>query len=82
MIKVKCQAGVPKDSEQEVDQDLEQFEQYVEARGLGPPLSKPERAIIKTYLYWKLWGAKGEGDRRLAAAPGGRDGEGSVGLRF
>lgn len=80
MINVTCQAGVPKDSEPEVDQDLEQFEQYVEARGLGPPLSKPERAIIKTYLYWKMWGAKGEA---VPAKQGGPDGGGgSVGLRF
>jgi len=69
MIVVKCDSKVPKDSEREVDQDLEQFEKYMEIRGLGPKLSRPERAIIKTYLYWKMWEAKEEGTPVVQGAP-------------
>ncbi len=43
-----------KDLEEAVDEDLAAFERFMLTR-VDPsgPLSKPERAIIKTYLYWK-----------------------------
>ncbi len=37
----------------EVDADLDAFSGTLQANG-GDPLAKPERAILKTYLAWKL----------------------------
>lgn len=44
-----------------VDQDIEAFNTYFEGLG-NDPLVKSERAIIKTYLHWKM-----KGDRDGAA---------------
>lgn len=54
MIAVEVGAMSDKDLEEAVDEDLAAFEQFMLTR-VDPsgPLSKPERAIIKTYLYWK-----------------------------
>jgi hypothetical protein len=37
-----------------VDKDLDAFSKFYEARLKNGPLSKFERAAIKTYLAWKL----------------------------
>jgi len=42
--------------EQDADEDIEKFELFLEEKGLEP-LAKPERAIIKTYLWYKLFGS-------------------------
>ena len=40
--------------EEEVDADIAAFEKFMMTRvDTSGPLSKPEKAIIKTYLYWK-----------------------------
>ena len=39
--------------EKAVDQDLEQFSAFCSS-GLGEPLVPAERAILKTYIAWKL----------------------------
>lgn len=39
--------------EAQVDADLADFNKFCADR-LGEPLALPERAIIKTYLAWKL----------------------------
>ena len=37
-----------------VDEDITEFEKFMMAKvDNSGPLSKPEKAIIKTYLYWK-----------------------------
>jgi hypothetical protein len=40
-------------AERIVDRDLDTFTQFMEQRG-GEGLARPERAIVKTYLAWKL----------------------------
>jgi hypothetical protein len=37
-----------------VDTDIAEFEVFFREKGLGAALMKPEVAIIKTYLWWKL----------------------------
>ena len=54
MIKVTCESTDRKMIEPEVDQDIEQFDKWMQGSGLGDPLSRPERAIIKTWLAYKL----------------------------
>jgi hypothetical protein len=39
--------------EQDVDEDIRQFNEWFQTLG-NDPLSRPERAIIKTYLAYKL----------------------------
>lgn len=46
--------------EAEVDEDIRQFEAWFCREGKNDPLIGPERAIIKTYLWMKLHGAKKE----------------------
>ena len=42
------------DLEKAVDEDLVEFEKFMmEKVDDSGPLSGPEKAIIKTYLYWK-----------------------------
>jgi hypothetical protein len=46
-----------------VDEDINDFEQYFAQLGAGPNelnerLLPVERAAIKTYLYWKLFGER------------------------
>jgi hypothetical protein len=54
MIKVTCESTDRLAVEQEVDQDIAGFDKWVQGSGLGDPLSRPERAIIKTWLAYKL----------------------------
>lgn len=55
-ITITTTAREGKPLEEEVDEDLRAFEQYftsqVDPSG-GPRLSRPEYAILKTYLWWK-----------------------------
>jgi len=53
MITVEVAAYSDKDLEEAVDEDLDEFEKFFRARGLGSKLILAERAIIKTYLWWK-----------------------------
>lgn len=41
-----------------MDEDIERFSKYMEGMALpaGSPLSRPERALLKTYLVAKLRG--------------------------
>ena len=39
--------------EQQVDLDIDAFDQWFQALG-NDPLSRPERAIVKTYCAYKL----------------------------
>jgi hypothetical protein len=52
---LKLQATVPEGGslEQVVDEDIICFEEYFKKLG-NDPLSKPEKAIIKTYLWFKV----------------------------
>lgn len=49
--------GNPTSVEGTVDQDINAFEQYFQGLG-NDSLMGPERAIIKTYLHYKLFGPK------------------------
>lgn len=79
MITVRCEAPTSKASEAEADQIIERFERELSARPLGGPLDRHERAIIKTFLRWALWGwgLKEEAAQQSVDDPGGQ-----VGLRF
>lgn len=79
MIRVQCDAAASAASEAEVDQDIEQFERELSMRPMGGPLDRHERAIVKTYLRYKLWGW---GIMERAAPQDGGDPGGQVGLRF
>lgn len=46
--------------EQAVDEDIRRFEEWFCGDGRNDPLVGSERAIIKTYLWMKLHGAKKE----------------------
>lgn len=69
-ITVTCLAKVPAASEPEVDLDLKEFEAHLVESNMGPELDRHERAIIKTYLHWKLWGAKDKAARPKPDDPG------------
>jgi hypothetical protein len=58
MIQVTCDSVERKQSEREVDQDLVEFDRFLLDRKLGDPMTRYERSIVKTYLWWKMWGAK------------------------
>ena len=66
MLKVLTDAKTSKESEPEVDAELDAFSRWLVATERGGELLKIERATIKSYLYWKLW-AKEEG--AAGAAP-------------
>ena len=40
---------------EEVDEDLERFSKYFESLG-NDPVSRYEKAFVKTYLHWKTHG--------------------------
>ena len=46
------------DLEAMVDEDINAFELWFKERGLGDNLLLPERAVIKTYLWWKTHGGQ------------------------
>ena len=50
-VEVKVEEG--QTLEQAVDADIEKFDQFMIARVDDQPLTKFERAIIKTFLAWK-----------------------------
>ena len=74
MIQVSCGTADRKQSEQEVDSDLERFDRFLQNRKLGDPMTRYERSIVKTYLWWKMWGATEE------VVPDGNDPEGQGGV--
>lgn len=45
------------DLEKAVDADIDAFEKFFVSLG-NDPLARPERAAIKTYLYYKTHGAE------------------------
>ena len=47
----------PAQAEQAVDEDLGAFSTHFQALG-NDPLTKFEAAAIKTYIFWKLYGAR------------------------
>lgn len=54
MLKVTVEQGVPTtELERVVDADVEEFSQFFQSLG-NEPLVRGEKAIIKTYLAWKL----------------------------
>jgi hypothetical protein len=54
MIEVKVYSEPDKTEEQIVDEDLRQFSEFFEQElDNSGGLSKPERSLLKTYLYWK-----------------------------
>ena len=55
---IQIQSTLPKEKQEEaVDEELEAFSAWMGDK--GGPLSRPERAIVKTYLAWKLGVANG-----------------------
>ena len=55
---LSLQSTLPKEKQEEdVDQELSTFSAWMDDK--GGPLSRPEAAIIKTYLAWKLGVANG-----------------------
>ena len=54
--------------EQDVDNDINEFEAYFTGALRNSPLVHGERAILKTYLHWKITGGVREG-----AAVGGAE---------
>ena len=56
-LSVQLHEVQPHDVEKTVDQDIEDFNEFF--RGLGnEPIIRSEKAIIKTFLAWKLGLAK------------------------
>lgn len=41
-----------------VDSDIAEFNEWFQAEGKNDPLTPAEKAIIKTYLWWKTLGQK------------------------
>lgn len=60
MITVQAENVEAGKLEEVVDADIRKFEEWFCREGKNDPLSGPERAIIKTYLWLKLHGAKKE----------------------
>lgn len=54
-IIVEASAYSDKDLEELVDEDIAQFSAYFTSLG-NDPMSKFEKAAIKTYLHWKTHG--------------------------
>lgn len=53
-ITISSSAMSDKDLEQEVDEDLAEFEKFMmEKVDDSGPLSGPEKAILKTWIWWK-----------------------------
>jgi|HubBroStandDraft_1064217.scaffolds.fasta_scaffold265773_3 hypothetical protein len=62
-VKVVVAQEDPSDSkelERIVDVDIAAFDTYFQGLG-NDPLSRPERAIIKTFLHWKVKGPQPHG---------------------
>jgi hypothetical protein len=53
MVHVEVRADEGQTAEQAVDQDIERFDKFMLARVDDQPLTRFERAILKTYLRWK-----------------------------
>jgi hypothetical protein len=53
MIKIQTEKKDGKELEQEVDEDIKQFDLWFQKSGQNDPLTNSEWAIIKTYLWWK-----------------------------
>lgn len=53
MIQVTAAAATNADLEKEVDADLDAYNKWCQER-LGETLAKSERAILKTYLWFKV----------------------------
>lgn len=57
---IQVQSTIPKEAlEEGVDQEIQEFDAWFQSLG-NSPLVKGERAIIKTYLAWKLKVSDGE----------------------
>lgn len=52
-LSVHCTAGAA-EVEREVDADIDEFERWFASKVENGPLLHAERAILKTYLWWKL----------------------------
>ena len=53
-ISISSSAMSDKDLEEEVDEDIAEFEKFmIEKVDDSGPLHRVEKAIIKTYLHWK-----------------------------
>lgn len=60
MITITTEQPSGRPLKEEVDQDIQQFDEYF--RGLGnEPLTKSERAVLSTYLWWHTQVVKKQG---------------------
>lgn len=57
-INVQVSATSSKEAEPIVDDDIRAFEAWFREEKGQEPLAGSEKAIIKTYLWWKLFGGK------------------------
>lgn len=62
MIEIKATNTRDEDFEKAVDKDLEEFDQWAQKK-LGQPIVRSERAILKTYLWYKMKEANAPADK-------------------
>lgn len=59
IVEAACYSG--EELEKEVDADIAEFEEYFCKKLKNSSLAAPEKAILKTYLYWKTHPAEPSG---------------------
>lgn len=57
-LEVKIESSSPSEYERVVNEEIDGFEEFFSKKLGNDPLVKGERAIIKTFLAWKLGLAK------------------------
>ncbi len=56
-VEVQTPVSSGSDLEKVVDEDINEFDEYFKSLG-NDPVVRSERAILKTYLHWKVKGPR------------------------
>lgn len=58
-VTVGVSVTVKGDAAEGIEQEIREFDEFAKTR-LGEPLAKPEAAIVRTYIAWRLGMDKGQ----------------------